>query len=450
MPIRPPFASTSAASAACRRPTARRPGPGRSAARAHNRSGWSDRLGTPALPGPLGRDVRRARRSAPVLAAHARACASEPGAVHEGRVGDQLAVGLRRPRVLRRTVRVEPVPELLVGQPEAVRRGLRRSSRPTRVMLGSAVAQHRQVAAAHRHLPRDDAAASPQPAMPASSVRQDVRHDDGHLPVRRAGRRAGPRASRRRTPRLSCNRGAVAAKTCASPGPPEPLVALRAVGRHRQEVAALAPHDVLVQLRQARGRCRRTRRSARGRSARRPPRPARTSRSVVDLAVAEAVEGEPAARARARPRADDVGVGRLRRAQRRGAQRAVHDDLGVPHDRPCPGDRRPAAAPSRARFCPKSCMPSHVLLAGEHLRTADGRALPDEQPATAARRPVFTGPRRPAVRPSGRSRSRRRCRHSRTGRRPWRSSSSPVPTTTPCCRRRASISSWASSATSSP
>ena len=77
--------------------------------------------------------------------------------------------------------------------------------------------------------------------------------------------------------------------------PAEPLVALRAVGRHADEVAALAPVDVAEQLVEPGLRGLEGAGGAGCRSARRGPRcrPGRVARVAGDLGVAEAVEREP-------------------------------------------------------------------------------------------------------------------------------------------------------------
>ena len=105
-------------------------------------------------------------------------------------------------------------------------------------------------------------------------------------------------------------------------GPAESLVALRAVGRDVDEVAAHAPDDVLVQAVDELVRASRTSRCARCRCG--TPgddaavRRRRVARPAVDLGVAEAVEGEPRLPLLAALAAGErVVVGRVRLAERR-------------------------------------------------------------------------------------------------------------------------------------
>jgi hypothetical protein len=124
-------------------------------------------------------------------------------------------------------------------------------------------------------------------------------------------------------------------------GPAEAFVALRAVGRHREEVAALAPDDVLLQLGEAlvgvavlADLLHRRVRDAGG-----DVLQAQLSRVIDDLAEPEAVHGEPRLeRLTGRVAAEDVLVGGAGATQRFDVELAVVvEDLGVPEQHPVSG-----------------------------------------------------------------------------------------------------------------
>ena len=127
-------------------------------------------------------------------------------------------------------------------------------------------------------------------------------------------------------------------------GPAEALVALRAIGRHRDEVVALRPDDVLVEASEPRvGACERPapRRVAADRRRTRPPS---TSALVSTSAYWKPWNVKRGLQLGLRVVGEDVRVGRPGGAQRARVERAV----GLQHLRMPDGHSVPAAARGRA------------------------------------------------------------------------------------------------------
>ena len=318
---------------AARRPLpARRRRAGRTRSRARRRSRVARTMPAVAhvlrAEAPSREAVARAARTQrhPSLAAeHARP--SRPSAIGSAvrrrpsrpRSGRRLAAA----GVVGRRVRIEPVAELEPGVPQPGRRE-QRARRAERARSSSGYAS--RSVAGRRTPPTAPTAPRPRrrPRSPWLSGRRKPgsRRTSGRRARRTARRPAslgararGRRASRRRNASTSKRNAAVGANDGEVAGPAEPLVALRAVGGHVEEVAAHAPHDVAVQLVEqrvgalersrcgARSECDDDRRERRRRSSS-PGQP-------VDLGVAEAVEGERRLE-HVVAAAEDEAVGRLR------------------------------------------------------------------------------------------------------------------------------------------
>ena len=147
-----------------------------------------------------------------------------------------------------RGVRVEPVPELELAAEQAVVVAPRLQVPDVRLHAGQLPRQHLAVAVGDVHRPRHDRGGV-RPAGAAErelAVAEDVGDDAGHgavggLVVREVDEPARPEGARvEQGARRGCEGLRVA-------GPAEPLVALRAVGRHGDEVVPLRPPDVLVE-----------------------------------------------------------------------------------------------------------------------------------------------------------------------------------------------------------
>ncbi len=273
-----------------------------------------------------------------------------------GRHDAGVRLGLRGP--VRRGVRVEPVAQLPGLVPEARRRQLRLHVLQVpdhRRVVGSepvevAVRLPQGLRHPHGGVVPDGQGTGVVPEDVDLGVLEDVRDRDRHDALRVVGLLLGeveePAVQEVGGVELERGRGRVGRDV---PGPAEPLVALRAVRRHREEVALLAPHRVLdepVDERFGAGegagaaqiRVDDDGLQGRGVELARPPG---------DLGVAEPVEGEG--------RLEDLDAltgqhERVRRgggAQRPRAELAVLEHLRVPqHDlgarRPRDGDPHPA------------------------------------------------------------------------------------------------------------
>ena len=247
----------------------------------------------------------------------------EPRRAHQRRVG----LGVAR-RVGRR-LRVHPIAELEAVSPHAALvAGLRDVLDPC-LHGGVLAAQHLQVAVAlaqgHRHHGGGVA-----PAGGGERRRQDRGYDERYVAVRflLGGQILEPGVQQRGG---VVEQGSGGGEHLDVAGPAEPLVALRAVGGHVQEVAAHAPHDILVELVDTRIRA---------------LEPAGAHHVGVQHhggdvfapqfagpaahpGVAEAVEGEAGLPHFGAAAAGDVAVGGPGGAQRTHAQFAVLQHLGV-------------------------------------------------------------------------------------------------------------------------
>ena len=157
----------------------------------------------------------------------------------------KLRVGLGLPRPVRRRVGIQPVAELRCRDRAAHRRrGAPPATRPRPHAVQLVVRAPRRSPYASYTDHGTIVAASAQPARPNAHrlAEHDVRDDARHAQHRRPARARGPAASSPRTPPASKSVRAGRREGLRVAGPAEPLVALRAVGGHGDEVVALGPH----------------------------------------------------------------------------------------------------------------------------------------------------------------------------------------------------------------
>ena len=196
------------------------------------------------------------------------------------------------------------------------------------------VAQHARVAEALVQHPRHDGrGVAPGGGRAADAERgKGGRHDERHHAVR-AALLVREVAQPRREERVAVGEEARGGREDLDVArPAEALVALRAVGGDREEVAAHAPHDVLVQAVEQLVRRREPARA--GQVAREHDRGhvgrVELARPALDRGVAEAVEREPRLPLDRAVAGELEHVGRDGVAQRTERELAVLEHLGVP------------------------------------------------------------------------------------------------------------------------
>ena len=297
---------------------------------------------------------------------------------------DQVLAG-RRPGVVGRGGgEGEPVPEVEARRPEVLRSGLAAHVLDPRLHARVLPLEQARVTVGEVQVPRDDrGGVGPGGRSPGELVRlaQHVGHHVGDAALlvlvgRDVGQPLGEEPGHVHVEARGVGEG------LGVPGPPQPLVALRAVGRHVEEVALLPPLDVVLELVQQRvrgGELPGHRHVGVDDDAgqaveRRLAGPAR------DRHVAEALEGEVRLVPLFRPALEDVGHELLRRPQvGRVEVSGLVEHLGVAQ-----GHRRPRGA---AHLQPH--VAHHVLahvedrLAGRRLEDLDRPDLldpPDRRP----------------------------------------------------------------------
>ena len=255
----------------------------------------------------------------------------------EVRGGHQVRVGHRGGGVVGRSTRVQPVAQLIAAVPHVSGAGHPIHEIDPGASAGHLVPKDLRVPGGPVEVPRrQHRYVTPDRARPRRRPHVD-RVDVGDVPRHVAvgllldGDVAQPRAQH--ADAVVEEQGCRGERLQVA-GPPQAFVALRAVGGDVDEVAAHAPHHVLVEALQLRV------------GAGEPTRALHVgvqddglhldigSRQVapgVDLGVAEAVVGETGLpRLGVLATGQGVPVGRLGVAQRTGAELAVLDDLGVP------------------------------------------------------------------------------------------------------------------------
>ncbi len=243
------------------------------------------------------------------------------------RGGDHVGVGLGVGGGVGRSGRIEPVAELEAARPQGVVTRQRGGAVDPRAHARQLAREQPEIAAAlvddPRHERRGVAPARGGRARVVEHVGDDERHRAvGVLLGRQVGQ---PRAEESgRVEQERRRRG----EDLDVAGPAEPLVALRAVGGHVEEVAAHAPHDVLVEPVEP---------LVGGAEPAGAPEVGADDDGLDvlgahldpgDLRVAEAVEGE-ARLEHLDTAGQDVAVGGLGRAQRADAELTVLEHLGV-------------------------------------------------------------------------------------------------------------------------
>ena len=184
-----------------------------------------------------------------LIAERARGARHDIRRVSKVRGGDE--VGLRGGAGIRRIVAVqgEPVAKLPSGLPQQIGPGATPLELDPRTHARILPREQPAVAVGDVHRPRDDHGRV-APARGAGRIRRIGAQDIGNNPGQRAapvliGRDiAQPLREKSRDVEVERRGGREDLRVA---GPAQPLVALRAVGRHVEEVAALAPYDILLQ-----------------------------------------------------------------------------------------------------------------------------------------------------------------------------------------------------------